>query len=218
MTEIEGDERVNVGGEMDAGRVLALSDGVFAIAATLLVLDLRLPEGATLEQVPDRLHELLPAFAGYALSYVLIGLLWLGHHRQFRNFRQISVRLARLNLLMLGSISVLPFVTSLLHYDLAITVQLYAGTVGVIFLLQALMGSVAEHRGHHADPAAGRSLAHRALAVAVVFLLSIPIAAIGAHGPAVASYCWALIIPARWVLHLATRRSAARKREREHSG
>src|SRR5882762_5720200 len=115
MTEIEGDERAEPAGEMDTGRVLALSDGVFAIAATLLVLDLRLPEGLDPKELPHKLHELLPAFGGYALSYVLIGLLWLGHHRQFRNFKQITTRVARLNLLFLGSVSVLPFVTSLLR-------------------------------------------------------------------------------------------------------
>src|SRR2546430_12215238 len=109
MTETEGDERAVPAGEMDTGRVLALSDGVFAIAATLLVLDLRLPEGVTVEELPTRLHELLPAVGGYALSYVLIGLIWLGHHKQFRNFSQISSRLARINLLFLGSGSLLPF-------------------------------------------------------------------------------------------------------------
>jgi uncharacterized membrane protein len=210
MTEIEGDERAASAGEMDTGRVLALSDGVFAIAATLLVLDLRLPDGLTAEEVPTRLHELLPAFGGYALGYVLIGLLWLGHHRQFRNFRRISVRLARLNLLFLGSVSVLPFVTTLLHYDIAIAVQLYAGTIALIFLLEALMGLVAEHRGHHADPLAGRALTYRATAMAVVFLLSIPVAGAGADGPALAKYFWLLAIPVRLVLHL-TRRPRGRR-------
>src|SRR5262245_35525021 len=134
MTEIEGDERApEPTGEMDTGRVLALSDGVFAIAATLLVLDPRLPERCDPHELAGKLHELLPAFGGYALSYLLIGLLWLGHHRQFRNFSKISDRVAKVNLLFLGSVSVLPFVTSLLRYDEPIATQLYAGTVAVIF-------------------------------------------------------------------------------------
>ena len=216
MTEIEGDERVpEPTGEMDPGRVLALSDGVFAIAATLLVLDLRLPESFDARELPDKLHELLPAFGGYALSYVLIGLLWLGHHRQFRDFNQISGRVARVNLLFLGSVSVLPFVTSLLRYDEPIAAQLYAGTVAVIFLLEAAMSRVAVHRGHHADPDAGRILAIRALTTALIFIVSIPLATIPDHGPAIAKYTWLALIPARWVLHLVFGR---RQREREHAG
>lgn len=219
MTEIEGDERSDADRAMDTGRVLALSDGVFAIAATLLVLDLRLPDDVTLEEVPGRLHELVPSFGSYVVSYVLIGLLWIGHHRQFRNFRLVSLQLARLNLLFLGSVSVLSFVTAVLRYDVAIAVQLYAFTIGVIFVLAALMDRVAGRRGYHADPAEGRRQAAQALLTATVFLLSIPIASMGEHGPSLAKYFWLLLFPASWVLHLVTsRRSAVRQRESEQSG
>ena len=198
----EGDEQVSAVGEMDAGRVLALSDGVFAIAATLLVLELRLPEGVEAAELPHRLHELLPEFGGYALSYVLIGLLWLGHHRLFRNFTQISVRVARLNLLFLGSVSVLPFVTSLLRYDAPIAAQAYAGLITVIFLLDVAMAVVAGHRGHVADQAAGRMSVERALLAAAVFAVSIPIAQIPTYGPDLAKYSWILLVPVRLVHRL----------------
>lgn len=214
MTNIEGDEGAKSAGEMDTGRVLALSDGVFAIAATLLVLDLRLPEQFDSKELPDKLHELLPAFGGYALSYLLIGLLWLGHHRQFRNFSKISSRVARLNLLFLGFVSVLPFITSLLRYDEPIAVQLYAGTVAVIFLLEAAMARLSMSRGHHTDPAAGRSLIARTLAMAAVFVISIPLALIPEQGPAIAKYAWLALIPARLVVRLVL----GREREREHAG
>jgi TMEM175 potassium channel family protein len=206
MTDIEGDERAEPGGEMDTGRVLALSDGVFAIAATLLVLDLRLPEGLAPKELPHQLHELLPVFGGYALSYVLIGLLWLGHHRLFRSFTKISTRVARLNLLFLGSVSVLPFVTSLLsRYDEPIAVQLYAGTIAVIFLLEAAMGLVSQQRGH-ADRVTGFPLTLRTLAMAAIFVSSIPLAQIPEHGPAVAKYSWLALIPVRWTVNLMIRR------------
>jgi uncharacterized membrane protein len=201
--EIEGDERTpKPEGEMDPGRVLALSDGVFAIAATLLVLDLHLPDGLPSEDLPAKLHDLIPAFGGYGLSYVLIGLLWLGHHKQFRNFNQISSRLARLNLMFLGCVSVLPFSTSLLRYDAPIAAQLYAATVAVIFLLEAVMSVVAAHRGHHADPVAARNFTIRALVTAAIFAASIAIAAIPGGGADWAKYSWLLLIPARWVMHL----------------
>ena len=214
MTEIEGDERAISAGEMDTGRVLALSDGVFAIAATLLVLDLRLPESFEPKELPDKLHGLLPAFGGYALSYLLIGLLWLGHHRQFRNFTQISSRVARVNLLFLGSVSVLPFVTSLLRYDEPIAAQLYAGMVAVIFLLEAAMSWLTLRGGHHADPAASRALTLRTLVMAAVFVISIPLANIPEHGPAIAKYTWLALIPARYLVRLLL----GGQRERQHAG
>jgi TMEM175 potassium channel family protein len=185
---------------MDTGRVLALSDGVFAIAATLLVLELRLPESTTDENLGEHLHELLPVFGGYALSYVLIGLLWLGHHRMFRNFTQVSARVGRLNLLFLGSVSVLPFVTSLLQYDSPIAAQLYAGVIAVIFLLEVAMSVVAGHRGHHADRVAARKFAIWTLVGAAVFVASIPIAWIPHYGPDLAKYFWILLAPLRLVL------------------
>jgi uncharacterized membrane protein len=113
--------------------------------------------------------------------------------------------MARLNLLFLGSVSVLPFVTSLLRYNEPIAVQLYAGTIGVIFLLEAAMSLLAHRHGHHADPAAGRELAVRALLMGLIFLASVPLASIPGHGPAIAQYTWLALIPARWVLRLIKR-------------
>lgn len=205
--EIEGDEHAVTVGEMDTGRVLALSDGVFAIAATLLVLDLRLPENTSAEQLPEKLHELIPAVGGYGLSYLLIGLLWLGHHRQFREFSQISPRVARLNLMFLGTVSVLPFITSLLRYDTAIAVQLYAGLIAVIFLLQVAMGLVAQWHGHHVDAVSARRHMIRTLVTAAVFMLSIPVALIPGSGPALAKYFWLLLVPARFAFRWLNRRS-----------
>lgn len=72
------------------GRVLALSDGVFAIAATLLALDLRVPGGLPEAGLRDALSDLIPAITGYAVAFLVIGLLWLGHRELFalRRFRR----------------------------------------------------------------------------------------------------------------------------------
>jgi uncharacterized membrane protein len=225
MTEIEGDERARVAGERarltpprvdetDTGRVLALSDGVFAIAATLLVLELRLPEGFDEPELPAKLHELLPAMGAYALSYVIIGAIWQSHHRLFKLFRTVSVRVASLNLLFLGSVSVLPFVTSLVRYDVPIAAQFYAGVVAAIFLLEAAMSGVAMHK-RHIDPVMGRRYAVYAVVAALVFIVSMPLAAIPEHGPSIAKYTWLAMIPSRWVVRLVFSR---RQREREHAG
>jgi uncharacterized membrane protein len=212
--EVEGDERTSPRGEMDAGRVLALSDGVFAIAATLLVLDLRVPEGVEPADLPHRLHELLPAAGGYALSYLLIGLLWLGHHRMFRGYSQITGRIARLNLMFLGVIGLLPFVTALLaRYGERLPTQLYAGTIAVIFLLELAMNRVALREGLVADRAAALVSALRTGAGAVVFGASVGVAAIPVDwAPSAAKYCWLLLIPGRWAGRLVSRRRAAAER------
>jgi uncharacterized membrane protein len=208
MTEIEGDERAVTTGDMDTGRVLALSDGVFAIAATLLVLDLRLPEGFDPADLPAKLHDLLPAFGGYALSYVLIGLLWMSHHRQVRGFTRIGTLVGRLNLLFLGSVSVLPFTTSLLRYDVAIAVTLYALNIVVIFLIEVSMTVTALHLGHHSDPAPVRRRLISTLIGVTVFAASIPLAWIPGPGPALAKYLWLLLFPARIVSHRINNRHA----------
>ena len=215
MTETEGDERVKSAGEMDTGRVLALSDGVFAIAATLLVLELRLPEGFDEAELPNKLHELLPAMGAYALSYVIIGAIWQSHHRLFKNFRTVSTRVATVNLLFLGSVSVLPFVTSLVRYDVPIAAQFYAGVVAVIFLLEAAMCWVALRKHHHRDPDIGRRFAVYAVVCALVFIVSMPLAEIPEHGPSIAKYAWLAMIPSRWAVRLAF---ARRQRERQHAG
>lgn len=190
--EVEGDEREEPAGEVDPGRVLTLSDGVFAIAATLLALELRIPAGLTESGLADALHHLLPTVGAYALSYLVIGLLWLGHHRQFQTFEQISERVARLNLVLLGLVATLPFATSLLanYGSRPIATQLYAGVVGTIFCLQLAMAQVARRRHHLTDAAASRPLRLRSLALAVVFLASIPVAAVS---PAAGKYFWLLL-------------------------
>jgi uncharacterized membrane protein len=203
---VEGDEHARAEGEMDTGRVLALSDGVFAIAATLLVLDLRLPDGLTPDQLTDKLRDLLPAIGGYALSYVLIGIVWLAHHRLFRSVARVSERLARLNIVFLGLVSVLPFVTSTLarYGDQRLPTQLYAALTTAIFLLEVAMVWLAARQKALADHATAFGLGARATAGALVFASSIGIAALS---PSAAKYFWFALIPTR----LAANWAAARR-------
>src|SRR5437660_1262799 len=95
--------------EGDAGRVLALSDGVFAIASTLLALDLRVPTGLDSTQLRAALVELVPSVQAFAISFLVIGLLWLGHRRQFARLRRITGSVVALNVVLLGFVAVLPF-------------------------------------------------------------------------------------------------------------
>jgi uncharacterized membrane protein len=133
----------------DLGRVLALSDGVFAIAITLLAIELRLPPGLTIPGAEHALHELLPQIGAYLLSYGVIGVLWLGHHRQFRALRRVDFVTARINLLMLGLVAALPFPSGLIaeYGDSKLFIVLYDGFIAAIFLLQVTMLVRARRRG-----------------------------------------------------------------------
>src|SRR5689334_9150848 len=107
------DERLTpvsvVPADLTPGRVEAFSDGVFAIALTLLVLSLQVPASTTDAQLPHALHELLPNVFGYVLSAFVIGLYWLGHHRLFALVRRVDEALLVLNLVLLVLVAALPF-------------------------------------------------------------------------------------------------------------
>lgn len=94
-----------------AERIALFSDAVYAIALTLLVLDLRIPEGA-----PSALAALAaeaPSYLAFALSFAIIGYSWIGHHRRFRYVVGHDTGLLVVNLVMLFFVVSLPFPTSL---------------------------------------------------------------------------------------------------------
>ncbi len=103
--------------ERETGRVEAFSDAVFAIAITLLMLDLRLPSGsenASNQELFDELIRLWPQYLAFVTSFAFIGVIWINHHRVFTLIRRIDAPLLLLNLLLLFGVTVLPFPTSVL--------------------------------------------------------------------------------------------------------
>ncbi|HTY97845.1 MAG TPA: TMEM175 family protein, partial [Solirubrobacteraceae bacterium] len=97
----------------ETSRTEAFSDGVFAIAITLLVLDLGVPSSELGHLGHGILHE-WPAYLGYVTSFVTIGGIWLSHHGIFRRLRFVDSRVMRLNLLLLLFVSFLPYPTRLM--------------------------------------------------------------------------------------------------------
>jgi len=115
---------------MNKARLEAFSDGVFAIAITILVLNI------TIEDVPEEglqgaLTALLPKIFSYVMSFMLIGLYWLGHHFYFERIRQVDGNFVLMNIVLLMLISFMPFPTYLLgkypHGSLPLT--LYGSTL-----------------------------------------------------------------------------------------
>lgn len=94
-------------------RVEALADGVFAIAMTLLILDIRVPEVPE-SDLAAAIVALWPRFLAYALSFVVLGVYWVGHHAYFRFIRRTDRVLLWLNILLFMSVVLVPFSTSLL--------------------------------------------------------------------------------------------------------
>lgn len=100
----------------DLSRVLALSDGVFAFAATLLVLSLALPLGTQGAAVRTYLlsSDFLRPLYSYAISFLVISLWWRGHHLVFSYIRAYDGTLVRLNFVFLLFVAILPFATGVL--------------------------------------------------------------------------------------------------------
>ena len=98
-----------------SNRIIGFSDGVFAIAITLLVLTINVPSNLTSsEDVSGFLRQALPQLVAYAAAFMVIGTFWLRHHRMLMLCRAVDGRMLILNLVFLAFVSLLPFPTDLL--------------------------------------------------------------------------------------------------------
>lgn len=178
-------------------RVMAFTDGVFAIAVTLLVLDVTIPSDLAADDLPGALWDLRWQIFSFFLSFTVIGLYWMLHHRLTSWMRGIDRRFMRWNLVQLAFIAFLPFPTSLVgeHADVPIAVAVYAVNVAVVSALDTWLFRTAARRGLLDDawpPDATRfALAARFVPVPV-FLASVPIAWLST---AWARWTWILVIP-----------------------
>lgn len=96
---------------METGRVEAFSDGVFAIAVTLLILAVGIEQSIATGSVTHQLLHLWPAYIAYAVSFLTVGIMWVNHHQIFRHFVRVDRPLLLLNILLLMCISFTPFPT-----------------------------------------------------------------------------------------------------------
>ena len=133
--------RVSDENSRETARVEAFSDGVIAIAITLLVLELRVPpiEEATPDELWQALRALWPNYLGYVISFFTIGIMWANHHTIFRLISRTNHYLILTNLLFLLCLAFIPFPTALLTHTLGhpgerVGIIVYSGT----FLVTAL--------------------------------------------------------------------------------
>jgi uncharacterized membrane protein len=134
----------------DTGRVEAFSDGVFAIAITLLILEIRVPESAGHGTLGHALADLWPSYLAFVASFMTIGVMWLNHHRLFTLINKCDDGLIALNLLLLMGITWIPFPTGLLaehlrRPDERVAGVVYAGSFVVIAIAFNVMWRYAVH-------------------------------------------------------------------------
>ncbi|MEV5430363.1 TMEM175 family protein [Streptomyces sp. NPDC052701] len=191
-------------------RLLTLADGVFAIAVTLLVLDLSVPRGLDSAQYRAALRGLLPDLGAYALSVAVLGGFWRDHRRIFRTVRQVDGQVVVLSLLGLAVAALLPFPTRLVsdYGDEPASVAVYAAAVAALGATHLALDMLLAGRpwlsdGTPPDPEAGFYRLDLGTTV-VVFLLTVPLALV--VGPA-AAWWWLVLIPAKYVIARRARRA-----------
>jgi TMEM175 potassium channel family protein len=198
----------------DFGRIVAFTDGVFAIAVTLLVLNFDIPEvpGAAPAQVDDYLKTLGGDVLAYFLTFAVVGRLWLVHHRLFSRLETFDPRLMVLNLAYLSMIVLIPFPAELLgdYGDQRVPVVIYASVLGLAATLNWVMirhavraGLVHPIHRESTAPWGGRA----SLYIPGIFLLSIPVALVS---PYAAEAMWLTVVLARVARGWSGRRDARR--------
>ena len=183
-------------------RIEALSDGIFAVAMTLLVLDIKPPEVTKVAALPRELLALWPRCLSYAVSFLMLGIYWVGQHNQFHLIRCADRTLLWINIVFLMAISFVPFSTALLSaYPLQPSAQtVYGGNLIAIGLLLLWHWTYATHRHRLVDPELDdrmiRAVIKRILIGPALFTLAIASSSLSA----VASLVLYVVAPLIYVL------------------
>jgi uncharacterized membrane protein len=183
-------------------RLAMLGDAVFAIAITLLALDITVPEGLHDSEVAHAVRELVPAMGAYLLSFAVIGVLWLTQHALFTLISTIDRWLLQLYFALLAVVAALPFPTKLLsEYGATTTATAcYSGAIalalGLLCAMYLRLLAAPALAAPDADPGRLRKTVHRNLLLVLVFVTAVPVAF---WSPNIAKYWWLLAIPVRAV-------------------
>ncbi len=180
--------------EFQLDRLILFSDAVFAIAITLLVIEIKIPD-LHKEEVSDRallnaLGHLIPKFIGFIISFMLIGLYWTVHHRMFGFVTNFDKKLLWMNLIFLFFIALMPFSTGfygeysgkeLFLKQLKVPMTFYVLNFFCVGLMNYLMWiRICNPKHKLADPPVDAAVAKqakaRSLIVPLIFLLMLPVA------------------------------------------
>jgi len=137
----------------ETGRVEAFSDGVFAIAVTLLILGIKIPKPSD-GALGNQLLRQWPSYFAFLISFAFIGVMWINHHRLFTHIKRCNNTLMILNLLLLLGVTIVPFPTAVLATHIGFADQrtaalLYNGVYVFIAIIFNLLWRYAVSRNHH---------------------------------------------------------------------
>jgi uncharacterized membrane protein len=191
-------------------RLLALADGVFAIAITLLVLDLYVPRGLEPDRYHEALRELLPDLGAYALSVAVLGGYWRDHRRIFRGVREVDGQVVVLSVAGFGVAALVPFPTRLLaeYGDEPVSVAVYAGAVAALGACHLAVAAVLVRRPwlRHDRPSDAATTLYLldSATIVVVFLVTVPLTFV--TGPSI-MWLWLVLVPTKVYLGRRLQRS-----------
>lgn len=144
----------------DPERILTLTDGVFAIILTILVLELEAPNLSSGQSLLSSLEEMLPTFAAFVISFMLVGMYWVGHRDMFLNVRLVNRDVIWLNLLFLLPVALIPFAASVLgdYPSRAAALHFYGAALIVAGLMRTVLyWYLARHPGLLWEPFSTKS-------------------------------------------------------------
>ena len=211
MSSEENDIGPKTATGLSAARIESLSDGVFAIAMTLLIFQLKVPAVA-IDASPAVLIEgvtaLWPQAACFALSFITAGSLWIAHRGQFHYIRRTDRPLLWINIIFLLFVSTIPFITALLGqyptYTFAVILYGVSMVLTVLTLWFHWFYATRKHRltGAHLSEAVVRMQSRRILTGPVIYIAAMSIAG---WQPWISILCY-LIVPIAYALPSAVDR------------
>jgi len=197
--EISMSARYERGG-VEFGRVLAFSDGLFAIAMTLLIVAIAAPtlnDADSVGELADALNDQSEKFISFFISFAVIGRYWVAHHQFFARLAWMDAGLVGINLVYLAFVAFLPFPTDLLgsYFDNPLSVAIYAVNVALISGLEVVLFRHAHRRSMMREGLPDdvyRWGVLMSLSPVVFFMASVPLAFISTT---LAVACWFLGLP-----------------------
>ena len=178
----------------DPARVMALSDGIFAVVITLLVLEVHVPELGPGQRLVDALHEIRPSVVAFLISFVVIAISWTAHRDLFVHLRLTDRNVVWLNLLYMLPLSLLPFGAALIsrHERDPAAISIYGTLLVMLATTRLVIWLYATSRPHLLyEPIDPRSRKRGVLLVAVPLAFYLVAIAIASSMPLVSIWIFA---------------------------
>ncbi|KQV44695.1 MULTISPECIES: TMEM175 family protein [unclassified Duganella] len=199
------------GPQLSKHRIEALVDGIFAVAMTLLVIELKLPEHVQASSSAELLHvlgELAPTFGSWIISFLVLAIFWVGNHRLYSHVRHLDGPLTWYTILMLAGASLLPFASAVNGRFLSQLAQAVYAVVMTLMAVGSLLVAARIYRhpelcSHPMDKATYAGVCIRQGILIAVAALTVVLAG---QAPGIANTAFLLLFLVRPLSKLLTRR------------